>query len=619
MSERVTKHGLSPTHREAMAAAESRRELSPDKERALETLCASGLFKRVADIQLYHGRASTDPVGSQFVVSNRYNNAVGPAGYRNLNAIPTLSTTEDRGIAGQYARQRVQDLFHRRGIKSRAEINRIVSNDPDAIVIDMDWDSQVASQAQIAEIRDALARLALPASLEHAPVELTWDVGGDSEVKYHCYDYSKEARLLLPQLPRDFSDVVDQGWHWFNESASSQSIAREFGIKLPDPGEANKSTAIVTEKILRNMASIANSRNLVQDDPGLALYRLMRNQPWVWETSDMPLNMQYIANWANENHIVGLQATVNSLAINKELRATYMIDLNKTKTPEQLESERQSRANHLGRLACVLAMGPVKPPAERLAAPSGKLMDALVDEVWFSPERLVAKASEVPLGVPGIGGYWESFGDVFNADAGNWEGFTLGEHTETVLRNFENTYANRLPARLLPIMRLSLLVHDIGKPVAVYNGDKTKQDIYNRQWAMVFLARAGIDTKMAELVVNMITDGKRLIERAYTDNARRGIDHPDINQLDNLRNFCFIQLQKYGLENITVSDIDGLAELCLILQTCDSAAYTTMGVTHDSDNPGLYYRNYPSFEASFVEPAELTNEDARLRSVGRFT
>ena len=612
MSERVTKHGLSPTHKEAMAATEPRHEIDPEKQKALETLCTFGLFKRVADIQLHHGRANPD--GRPFVVSNSYDNRISQAGDQNINAVSALSTAEDRDIAQQYAERRVRDLYYRNRVESEAEVHRIVSNDPYAVVVNLNWSSEAVNEAQLAEINDALSKLALPASLEYAPVKLAWQRQPNGSVKYSRNDYTKEARRLLPQLPKDFSDVSDRGW--ISTELKMGDVANIFGIETPSFSDSEQSTSRIAKYILGDMARVSNSRKLVMQYPGMALNLIMSRKDQVKTDDDrvIPLSLQYIANWASQNHIIGLQAGVSGASIGRNFDATYLLDLNKTKTPEQLEAEQRHCARRLGRLAYSLAMEPGRSPAEAIGVPGGGLMDVLTDEMWVSPERIIAEASEVPLGIPGINKYWESFGDVFDADAGNWEGFTLGEHTETVLRNFENTYANQLPAKLLPIMRLSLLVHDIGKPVANYNNERAKQDEYNRQWAMVFLARAGINARIAELVVNMITDGKRLAERAYTDNARCGIDHPDINQLDNLRDFCFIQLQRYGLGNITDGDIDGLAELCLILQTCDSAAYTTMGVTHDSDNPGLYYRNYPSFEESFVSPVNMSREGARLKS-----
>lgn len=69
------------------------------------------------------------------------------------------------------------------------------------------------------------------------------------------------------------------------------------------------------------------------------------------------------------------------------------------------------------------------------------------------------------------------FGDQYAKDAGVVQGYTLFEHTVMVLGQFEKYFAVRewcMPLSL-DVFRLMLCLHDIGKPLAVEEGDKKLQ------------------------------------------------------------------------------------------------------------------------------------------------
>lgn len=76
------------------------------------------------------------------------------------------------------------------------------------------------------------------------------------------------------------------------------------------------------------------------------------------------------------------------------------------------------------------------------------------------------------------------FHDYFQADAGVFEGYTIIQHTLMVLDLFEDQYGSFLRAfkirvpkeiRLLPLLKFTLALHDIGKPLAIEKGSKRRQ------------------------------------------------------------------------------------------------------------------------------------------------
>ena len=139
-------------------------------------------------------------------------------------------------------------------------------------------------------------------------------------------------------------------------------------------------------------------------------------------------------------------------------------------------------------------------------------------------------------------------------------------------------------------MRLSLLVHDIGKGEAAKNNDKANQEVYNIKYARDFMRLNGIDDATSNLVISMIGEGKEL--------AGRSIIGHDSGATKKLHHFCKKIAQEYvGPEAADEGTVLGFMNLLEVLQLCDSAAYTTMAITRSKR--GIRYRNYGSFNGSF--------------------
>ncbi len=85
----------------------------------------------------------------------------------------------------------------------------------------------------------------------------------------------------------------------------------------------------------------------------------------------------------------------------------------------------------------------------------------------FTPEKLIELLS-VDLST------------IYQSSAGVWEGYTIGEHTIMVMKQFERYFAQRkLPANLdNGLFRFILALHDIGKSEAIVRGNKNDQHIY---------------------------------------------------------------------------------------------------------------------------------------------
>lgn len=92
----------------------------------------------------------------------------------------------------------------------------------------------------------------------------------------------------------------------------------------------------------------------------------------------------------------------------------------------------------------------------------------VANEVDFSPKELIDLLKQVP-----------AFYDLMMASAGISQRYTIEEHSKMVLGQLEKYFQNdKLPSRSdRGFYRILLALHDIGKPIAIQNGNKKLQHV----------------------------------------------------------------------------------------------------------------------------------------------
>lgn len=113
----------------------------------------------------------------------------------------------------------------------------------------------------------------------------------------------------------------------------------------------------------------------------------------------------------------------------------------------------------------------------------------------FAPEKLLQFLSA-------------DLGGIYDADAGVWEKYTIGQHTFMVMRQFERYFANlELPGSLDPnLFRLILALHDVGKPEAIARGDKNKQHVYTVRMVEEFFDALDFSDEHKDLAIALIQE-----------------------------------------------------------------------------------------------------------------
>ena len=543
----------------------------PSKIEAREKLESIGLFIPMSKLELYHGR---DPNGDkeEWSVRSDFSNSGNNTGNWNVNAIDALNTGDfvtardfavertlrkirkDRAI--DYDQWSIKKREFRRSIEEGEipiGVHRIISSDPNAIIISSEY-----SKSEQERISQAIIPL-LPKILEGSPVD---------------FKYRDTVPLFLETINEDFNRK--------NKGYVSQEeipqILEKLKLRIQ---QSNNPQAFIDEDFVKQVAGSINSRFLLRFTPVSLIHKFAISKSDTFkaafssETGDiirqLPINRDFIARFLKSNHIVGLKTRVDSATLDRNISNTILFDLTKVNTVEKIKQKEQTFEKVFGEFSQEMNKS-------LESSKSHPLVKLLSENYYASPEEIIEEAKKVT-----------GFENHFDKDAGNWEKFTLGEHTETVLRMFDETYADVLPAKLLPIMRLIILTHDLGKPEAAQEGKKNEQKGFNLKEGSRFLNELGIENNLKELILGIIGQGQEITSDVFVKKNKKS------NELRQYSRELLDKIKKVGSGSLEGEEM-AIYFMSFMLQNSDSAAYTDYAVT--KRRGGLWFRNYPSFNES---------------------
>ncbi len=436
------------------------------------------------------------------------------------------------------------------------ELYGIGSTDPDALIIDVAFDPSKLEGPELEEYHAALKALIIPFA-KGAPVNFD------------------ERASIVP-----FVEVLRTKEPWLIPESQIEEIAEEAGI---DKGTARKLLAASNAflAVQRGPAFLASL--LLRTSGDIAYVDLGEDQQRV------PISIEYIQMYFRSAHIVGAKQEIDSASLAKPVTSISLFDLEKVNTSDEIKRRREATRQRLGELASAFDA-----LERREFSRDEQPLIRLLTDPHAKPEALIEAAKKI-----------DTYAGIFDADAGNWEGFTLAEHTETVLRNFDENFADSLPVEFIAPMRLAIIAHDLGKPHAVAVDAKHLEKDFNVAQATDFFDKLGITEPLKELLLAVIGDGSRL---AFEVDVRKSGDHAEAAMTElaetTMKRF-------FKTEQVSESQIEAFKEMCKILQICDGGAYTSMAVTRRPSQG--WFRNAPSFNASFAEPVGFGKRGLRLR------
>ncbi|HQC39194.1 MAG TPA: hypothetical protein PK804_00880 [Candidatus Dojkabacteria bacterium] len=543
----------------------------PGKVEAREKLESIGLFIPMDKLELYHGR---DPNGDkeEWSVRSDFSNSGNNTGNWNINAINALNTGDfvtarefavERTLLNIYKKtKKFHESWEKEGIEDRRRIrsgeipigvHRIISSDPNAIIISSEY-----SKSEQERISQAIIPL-LPKILEGSPVD---------------FKYRDTVPLFLETVNEDFNLKNKE----YISQEEIPQILEKLKLRIQ---QSNNPQAFIDEDFVKQVAGSINSRFLLRFSPVSLIHEFALSKSDTFKAAfssetgnisrQLPINRDFIARFLKSNYIVGLKTRVDSATLDKNISNTILFDLTKVNTEEKIKQKEQTFEKVFGEFSQEMNKS-------LESSKSHPLVKLLSENYYASPEEIIEEAKKVT-----------GFENHFDKDAGNWEKFTLGEHTETVLRMFDETYADVLPAKLLPIMRLIILTHDLGKPEAAQEGKKNEQKGFNLKEGSRFLNELGIENNLKELILGIIGQGQEITSDVFVKKNKKS------NELRQYSRELLDKIKKVGSGSLEGEEM-AIYFMSFMLQNSDSGAYTDYAVTRRRG--GLWFRNYPSFNES---------------------
>ena len=530
-------------------------DIEKKKQEAIDLLVKLGLLIPVKNVKLYHGRRKGPDETSEWKVNPKFNNSDNNTGNSNVNAIPTLSTGEYE-LAEEFAQERWIDY----GRNGTPEVHRIIAGDNDLIFNDL-FDYSKLTMKERLEVRDALRTLTSTNLSKVVPVD---------------YEYKDVATIVFGELK--LYKATKMKSKYFSD-VDIENVANSL----------KKRDSRIDIEIVKYIASAMNTRELFKSDPGKALSRFVfgkgnKRQYFTAEEEgvkvEYPINMDYIASLVSDIGIVGVKTEARSVTVGRVIEGWYMFDLYHIETHKQHgDKVRQIMDDYLG-ISLLLNEFNLEEN------------DVLPPLTTASPEEIMDKLNSNP-----------EFGHLFRAPAKVWEEFSVGEHTETVLRIFDDNFANEMPSDLIPIMKLAIICHDIGKGMPAQPGETTMKR--NLNYSHKFLEQFNLPRDV-EIIIRFIMGPSQVYTSRYYIDKDKSAEH------DLYVKCAELLTRLYGISP-TDEQIKGLMGMCVMLQTCDSGAYTRYGITRDKET-GVYYRNgNDRFTESFEKPADIGKKRLRLK------
>lgn len=513
-----------------------------NKEESIKFLVDCGMLINFNDKEFYHGRSRRDNEWLEWSVNPKYNNGGNATGNKNLNSVSTLYVAE-KDVAAEFAEARAL----RDG--GTPELHRILSVDGGALLFNSGFSMNGCSDEDKKKIREALKWLSNYSVTALAPIR---------------FELRRAGHVVIDALKKT---QIDRNLIYFTEDDIQETI-----------NYLDSQGARYVKELVYQIAESYNSKQIMKCCPNIGLERYMSNEPNV-NLSDkgvLRLNLDWIAAWLANNHIIGEKSNIYSATLGRELESYSIFDRSKVNTRKRVVEKLQSVDKEFGEVISVL---------------SNFTTDKEMMEIFSksTPKETMDFIRRIP-----------KYNNIMNMTTGVWEGFTVGEHTESVLRVLEDSFDGDIPDALMPFMKMIIISHDIGKGYAI-NG--SNQHIYTDSLCEDLHARLRIHSQFSKLIRFVVMDSQQYTSNYYVRKNRYAMGRLSIE----CKKFLTNLLGREPSEGV----VRGVVGLAKVLQTCDSGAYTRYGITRDSGN--LYYFNgSDNFTMSMQKPKDLKGVKQRF-------
>lgn len=501
-------------------------------------------------LKLYHGRARSSSEKGDWKVKPMFKNGGNSTGNYNVYSISTLSTA-DYQTASDFARERV---FR----NATPEVHRIVTDDKEAMIFDYEYDLSKLKKEDKDEVMEAFKGLVDYKMSTLTPIP---------------FEYRRTGGIIFESLKQKRIES--------NTSLLSEEDIDDVYKNLANT-EVHSYESPITRDIVHEIASSMNTKVLFKYYPDKLIQKYAlepksenRNNMMV-NNIKYPINMNYIASVLSNSHIVGVRADIDSATLDRVITGYYIFDLDKVNTEKAMGEKYQDIFNSYNEISKLFS--------------SFKLDKKLLETLHQSPEYIMENIA-----------YNSIFENYYRTHDGNWEGFTIGQHTETVLRAFDDTYTD-IPVEIQDILKLAIITHDMDKGVSRQNGLRGYE--FQNQSANKFYDILKVPKQLQTILKFMISESQIYTSQYFINQNPKG--------MDSLQKRC-TEVLKEITKKPSSDMIRGFMNMCIMLQTCDGGAYTRYGITRD-ENTNCYYRNgNDRFTQTFKKPPDLASRKLVLK------
>lgn len=408
------------------------------------------------------------------------------------------------------------------------EILEIESLDENAVLFNEKFDCKKLSSTDLKLYYDALKTLCDFKITEYAPIKL-------------------EYRRALPIITKY---IIEEGIIYFDDNDIENLITKL--IKDQEIRDIFVKPENLREFIC-DYISAGNTRNLSSKIlPELIQSFEKLDKYVVYSNKKIPINQSYLSSLLSNNHIIGKYWTPTN-----DLMA-HVFDNKKIAEKKQHGDMLQNMMQSYDRY---MLSDLEKITSKELGS---FLKKANAEEIL----QFIQKE--------------EHCNNLYNKSAYINEGWTVGEHTGAVLRFFDDYYSNDVPDEIKPLLKLAILTHDLGKGEERENWlKKDTSTLQNSKYLYDFFEvpyeyRSLIDfiaTKAQEHTTSIAIHRRKSFQEEYAEFAKSCRE-------------AYIKTFNSAPSN---KDIHTIMNAAIVLQSCDSGAYTTYARILEEDKEGSRY------------------------------
>jgi len=507
------------------------------RRQAIDILVKLGVASYLRELNLYHGRAGD---GSAWEIDPRFDNADNNTGNRNVYKVSGIYASE-KSIAEQFASARAYN-------GKTPEVHKIVGVEENAIVFNLGFNISTLTPDQMKEYRWACSVLGNFGITRNNPIKFEHRGGWDIAINKFK---EVQARLKTQSLSRE------------NAESIIAELAQDSEIRKIFYGRRDLSTFVY------DVIGAYNAKILVSSHPLFAIKRYIKGAT-EFEFSNIPnqvypINSSYLSAWCSANHVVGAKTKVDSATLNKTIDTWHLFDVKKIMTEKQQGNRLQNIIDKFGVLSQTLRGVVDEDSAKFLSKASSK---EVMEYICLSEpcKKLYDKKSYIK------------------------EGWTVGQHTQAVLEFFDRYYSHDVPEVIKPFVKIVLLAHDIGKGFAKEKG--ISQEEGNSINADKLYNLLNVPDNFRKLVDFVINESQKFTTAIV---LKEGPKKYNINALSSA---CVIAFKKSFGRLPCEKELEGLKEICIMLQSCDSGAYTRYAEVYEGNK--MVAGMNDNFTASFL-------------------